>query len=54
MSNISIKKIKPNKVGNSFYFRIPRVFIKNNIIDTEKFYNILADETKENELNSNH
>lgn len=37
---IKIKKAKPCKVGNSFYFRIPSSHIKHGLIDMNKLYNL--------------
>jgi len=41
-NSIPIDAKKPVKIGNSFYFSIPRVYINNKIIDKDKKYNLNA------------
>lgn len=38
---VKIKNTQPVKVGNSFYFTIPKQFINNGIIDPKRKYDIL-------------
>lgn len=30
---VKIKKVRPKKIGNSYFYRIPKQFITNGIID---------------------
>ena len=43
---IPIKKLIPQKIGNSHYFRIPAQYINNEIISVKKCYNANIEETK--------
>ncbi len=36
-----IKHRKPVKVGNSFYFTIPKQYINNGVIDKKKEYTVI-------------
>ncbi len=43
---MKIKKAKPSKVGDSFFFRIPKQYITNEEIDTNKEYDLEVKEAK--------
>lgn len=43
---VNIKKIRPIKIGNSYYFRIPKQFVTNGIIDATALHDV---EVKERE-----
>lgn len=38
---LTLREIKPVKVGHSFYFLIPKPFIDNGIVGVEKKYRLL-------------
>lgn len=39
--NIKITKVKPVKVGNSYYFLIPKQYLNNGIVQADKKYNLM-------------
>ena len=41
---VRIKDAKPMKVGNSFYFLIPKQYIDNETIEVSKKYNIILED----------
>lgn len=42
----NIKKAKVSKIGDSFFFRIPKQYINNEEIDPNKEYNLEVKEAK--------
>jgi len=46
---ISIKKLKPSKIGNSYHFRIPAIYVSNHIINPNKEYDIQIKEVDQHE-----
>jgi len=40
MATIKIKRVKVSKIGNSYFFRIPKQYIDNETIEPDKDYNI--------------
>jgi len=58
MNNEKIKKLKlitfersPAKMGDDYIFWIPRLYIKNNLIDPNKKYKIYIEELDEKQTN---
>jgi len=41
VKGIPIKEVQPKKIGNSFWFRIPKQYLTNEAIIPGKLYNIL-------------
>lgn len=38
---------KPSKQGDDYFFKIPRNYIRNNLINPEKIYNIYLEEKED-------
>ena len=43
---MKIKKTKPSKIGDSYFFRIPKQYITNEEIDLDKEYNLEVKEAR--------